>query len=90
MKISISYTGENTPVLEELFTRGKNNGVDDLEIIGSDKVHELEPNLSPLVKWALYAKTGSIICPYELTVAAIGNAMDNGADLKCNFEVHHP
>ena len=32
-------------------------------------------------------KPGSIVCPYELTIAAIGNAMDNGADLKTNFEV---
>ena len=36
---------------------------------------------------ALYAPTGAIVCPYELTVAAIGNAMDNGAELKLNFKV---
>ena len=30
---------------------------------------------------------GSIICPYELTIAAIGNAMDNGVELITNFEV---
>jgi len=34
-------------------------------------------------------KTGSIICPYELTIACIGNAMDNGAVLKTNFEVNN-
>ena len=33
-------------------------------------------------------KLGAIICPYELTIAAIGNAMDNGAELKTNFEVN--
>ena len=32
-------------------------------------------------------KLGAIICPYELTIAAIGNAMDNGAELRTNFEV---
>ena len=32
-------------------------------------------------------KLGSIICPYELTIAAVGNAMDNGVELKTNFEV---
>ena len=32
-------------------------------------------------------KHGGIICPYELTIAAIGNAMDNGVELKTNFEV---
>lgn len=36
---------------------------------------------------ALHAPTSAIVCPYDLTVAAIGNAMDNGAQLKRNFEV---
>ena len=36
---------------------------------------------------ALYAPTGAIICPYELTIAAVGNAMDNGAYLELNFKV---
>ena len=35
----------------------------------------------------MYAPTGAIICPYDLAVSAIGNAMDNGAELKCSFEV---
>ena len=36
---------------------------------------------------ALYAPTGGIVCPYELTIASIGNAMDNGAKLFTNFKV---
>lgn len=28
-----------------------------------------------------------IVCPYELTIAAVGNAMDNGATLRTNYEV---
>ena len=34
-------------------------------------------------------KLGSIICPYELTIACIGNAMDNGVVLKTNFNVEN-
>ena len=48
---------------------------------------EIEPNVSQNATCALWAPTGAIVCPYELTVAAVGNAMDNGADLKLDFEV---
>ena len=83
----IGFDEEDKKVLEELLDRGIQNEVEGLEIIGYDKLHELEPNLSNDVKWALHAKTGSIICPYELTIASIGNAMDNGATLKLNYPV---
>ena len=48
---------------------------------------KLEPNLNPKLSCALLAKTGAIVCPYELCIAAVGNAMDNGASLMLDFEV---
>ena len=47
----------------------------------------MEPNLSEKVSKALYVPNAGIICPYDLTIAAIGNAMDNGVELKRNFQV---
>ena len=58
-----------------------------LRIVELDELRELEPALSKDVLCALLAPTGSIICPYELTIAAIGNAMDNGAHLELDFPV---
>ena len=83
----IGFNAEDRVVLQELLERGAKNGVPRLEILDKEKVHLLEPGLSDNVTCALYAPTGAIVCPYELTVAAVGNAMDNGAELKCNFEV---
>ncbi|MBR5152075.1 MAG: NAD(P)/FAD-dependent oxidoreductase [Clostridia bacterium] len=83
----IGFDDADRQTLAELYTRGKSNGVKDLQLLGAEEVHKLEPALSSKVVCALYAPTGAIICPYELTVAAIGNAMDNGAELKCDFEV---
>lgn len=83
----IGFNDEDRAALEELLERGTNNGVADLRIIEREELKALEPNISDNAICALYAPTGAIICPYELTVAAIGNAMDNGADLKLNFEV---
>ena len=83
----VGFNNEDKKKIEELYDRGVKNGVRGLSILDSDKLHSLEPNISPDAVCALNAPTGAIVCPYELTIAAIGNAMDNGADLKVNFEV---
>ncbi len=74
-------------VLRDLKDRGEKNGVPGLAIVSGDEARALEPKLSPDVTAALVAPTGGIVCPYELTIAAAGNAMDNGATLLCNFAV---
>ncbi len=84
----IGFNDEDRANLEILLERGKKNGVKGLVILERDELKSLEPNISDNVVCALYAPTGAIICPYELTIAAIGNAMDNGADLKLDFEVN--
>ena len=83
----VAFTDEDIRTLTELKERGETNGVEGLEILGKEKLRALEPNISDCAKGALYAPTGGIICPYELTIAAIGNAMDNGAKLFTEFEV---
>ena len=83
----IGFNEEDKKTINELYSRGIKNGVKNLEILDAEKVKVLEPNISDDVLCALYAPTGAIICPYELTVAAIGNAMDNGVELFRNFEV---
>ena len=83
----IGFTEEDRETIEELYERGMINGVNDLKIVEKEDLKILEPNLSDDVSCALYAPTGGIICPYELTIASVGNAMDNGTDLKLNFDV---
>ncbi len=83
----IAFSDEDIKMLSVLKERGEKNGVKGLEILNSERVHAMEPLLSENVKVAMYAPTGAIICPYELCIAAIGNAMDNGVELKTNFDV---
>ena len=83
----IGFNDEDRQTIEELLKRGRENGVDGLEILEKEDLKKLESNLSDDVLCALYAPTGAIVCPYELTCAAVGNAMDNGAELKTEFEV---
>lgn len=85
--IVVAFDEEDRKTLEELKKRGEENGVEGLSIIEKDELSKIESAVSENVICALYAPTGGIVCPYELAIAAVGNAMDNGAELKTNFEV---
>lgn len=82
----VAFESERREV-EEIYERGLANGVKGLSILERDELLEIEPNLNPELSCALLAKTGAIVCPYELCIAAVGNAMDNGAFLELCFEV---
>lgn len=73
--------------LEVLLERGKKNGVAGLSIVRGEQLRALEPNLSTELDCALLAETSGIVCPYGLAIAAMGNAMDNGAALLRNTPV---
>ena len=83
----VAFSQEELQMLASLKERGERNGVPDLKIIDAAELKKLEPNISDAALGALYAPTAGIVCPYELTIAAVGNAMDNGAELYCDFEV---
>ena len=83
----VGFNEEDEKTLTELCERGKTNGVDGVRVIYREELLGLEPNIGDDVTVALYAPTGAIVCPYELCMAAVGNAMDNGATLKTSFEV---
>lgn len=67
---------------KKLYERGAQNGVAEMELIGYEKVHELEPNLKTTVRGALWLKTGGITCPFEFAIAACENAVKNGAVIR--------
>jgi len=73
--------------VEAIYQRGLKNGVKGLRLIEKEELHAIEPNLNPDLTCALLAETGAIVCPYELCIASIGNAMDNGAELMTGFLV---
>lgn len=83
----IGFSDEDDEKLDKLLKRGQANGVKNMEIVGKERLHELEPYVSDEADRALWVPTSAIICPYQLTIAAAGNAMDNGAALMLNFKV---
>ena len=82
----VGFESERAEV-EAIYNRGLANGVKGLRLLDKEELHALEPNLNKELTCALLAETGAIVCPYELCIAAVGNAMDNGAELMLDFEV---
>ena len=83
----VGFSDEDKATLAELLERGRKNGVEGLELLDREGVLALEKNIGEGVTCALHAPTGAIICPYELCMAAVGNAMDNGCELLLSFDV---
>lgn len=74
-------------LLEELYQQGQKNGIPGLRLISGEEARALEPALSKEVSRVLHVTNAGVISPYELTIAAVGNAMDNGVLLRRNFGV---
>ena len=83
----VAFSDEEMDTVAELLERGKTNGVPGLEIYDQAKLREVEPSISEEAKGALWAPSAGIVCPYELTIAAVENAVVNGAEFIRNFEV---
>jgi len=80
-----AFSEEENKHLEMLLDRGRQNGTPGLKILTGDEARAIEPNLSPAITAVLHVTNAGIISPYELNVAAVGNAMDNGVELLRNF-----
>lgn len=73
--------------LTKLLKNGICNGVEKLKIIDKPELKTLEPNVSDKAIGALYAPTGGIVCPFNLTIALAENACINGVEFQFNSEV---
>ena len=82
----LAFGAEEEKALDDLKARAQQNGVP-VEIIGQDELRAREPNVSPEATAALWAPTGGICCPYELTFRLAENAAANGAEFSFDAQV---
>lgn len=78
---------EDIPKLEALKENGEKNGVEGLEIVGRERLKELEPSVGHVPVAALYAPSAGIICPFGATIAFAENAYENGVEFRFDTEV---
>ncbi len=84
----VALKEEEVGVLKELKERGEKNGVPGLEIVDDwDRLLEMEPHLNRKALAALYAPTAAITSPYELAMAMMENAIQNGVKIFLETEV---
>ncbi|NVM31794.1 MAG: NAD(P)/FAD-dependent oxidoreductase [Candidatus Helarchaeota archaeon] len=84
----VAITDEGINILEELYQRGQTNKIPALQIINDNKrIKKMEPSLTDKVTGILYAPTGAIVSPYDLTIGLAENACINGVQFLFNSEV---
>ena len=82
----LAFGAEEEKALQELVEKAAKNDVP-VEVIGRDELRRREPNVSPDATAALWAPTGSICCPYELTFRTAENAAANGVEFVFDAKV---
>lgn len=85
--LTVAFDEEEMATLNDLYERGLTNKVPDLKIINREELQAMEPNISPEALGALYVPSAGIVGPWELAIALIENAMDNGVELALNSKV---
>lgn len=83
----VAFDDNDLKTIERLFINGKKNGVPGLSILSKEETLNKEPNLNKNILGALYAKSSSIICPFQYTIALFENGILNGGELLLNKEV---
>ena len=82
----VGFNEQDMKKLRGLKKNGVKNGIKNLEIIAGNKLFELEPNLNPQAKYALYAPSAGIISPYKFTIALADSAVTNGVKVLLETE----
>ena len=84
--LTVATSPEEEETLQKLLINGRENGAD-VRIVSQDELREMEPFITKKATCALFAKDAGIINPFELVVALMENAMDNGVELHLEEEV---
>lgn len=83
----LAFDEEDKKHIQQLYDRGIKNGVEGLKILNKEEVLKLEPSVNKNVVSALLCEVAGIVCPFNLNIALMENAITNGVDLKLESEV---
>ncbi len=84
--MTLAFTDDEIRILDELQVRSQENGVP-VRRLNREEILKREPNVKKDVKEGLLAPTAGIVGPWELAIAYMENAMDNGVELALNHMV---
>ena len=84
----IAHNADEEKVLEKYLARAKENGVPGVKILDARTARQLEPNLADSVSKVLSLPTTKVTYPWEVAIAMIENAIDNGLVFEKKKEVN--
>jgi L-2-hydroxyglutarate oxidase LhgO len=84
-KFVVATNGEEAKELERLLRQGKENGVEDLEILSKREIEKIEPYVRALA--ALYSPSDGIVDTHSLMFYFQSKAKEKGAEILYNTEV---
>ena len=83
----LAFDEEEMNHVKALYERGLENKATGLKILNKEQVLEIEPNVNDDVVGALLCESAGIVCPFNLNIGLMENAMQNGVELKLESEV---
>ena len=83
----VGFSGADEATLSGLYRRGKENGVEGLDLLSGDEARTIEPFLSQEVTCALHAPTAAVCSPWEYCLALAETAVRNGVEIRLSSPV---
>lgn len=83
----VAFSEEEVQTLQELLENGNKLNIPGLSIVDKETLYSKEPNIRLGAIAALHAPSAGIVEPWELAIAYVENAIDNGISLFLNTNV---
>ena len=77
----VAYSDQDLKKVDELMDNARINGVEKVERLDFEQLHNREPHISDKALGALLANTTVMVDPFEVAIAFMENAMQNGVEL---------
>ncbi|MCD8021003.1 MAG: FAD-dependent oxidoreductase [Clostridiales bacterium] len=77
----VAYSDKDLHTVDELLENAKANGVEGVEKLNASQLRAREPHISDQAVGALLANTTVMVDPFEVAIAYMENAMENGVEL---------
>ncbi len=84
-RIGSIIMGDDKEKIQNLYDRGVQNKVPDMELLNREQLLSLVPNATENMKYALFAKSAGILSPYGYTIALAEESVINGGVILFDF-----
>lgn len=85
--LTVGFDEEDREKIENMYAKAVEINTPGVRIVNREEIAELEPNIDSKFKFGFYSPNCGCVWPFQMVVALIENAMDNGARLFLNNEV---